>query len=337
MMQTTDRSMSRTSRRGFTLIELLVVIAIIALLIGILLPALGRARDAARSAVSLTNQRQLVLSLTLYSNSSDQDFPPNVAPTPSNTIDGKLGLRWFDVDVLGEFLPSSDGGDFGFDDVGTSNNRPTIGGGVMRNPNHFDAGRSYSMNYWASSFVAIQRTSFAPNAPFRTFQPGSSQAQANFYDDGFGQAFDANVNFASSMMLVTDGWGQNWKDGDGDGNPTGFTDEAVGSFLLPGQRFGVDEMVRAPVFTRGETQNNENPEFIAGEQPASYLPYYRHPRRSDSLYTAEGRSQMGFVDGSVRAFDAAALVDQANMRSSYEVLWSPRDQRIERDELGDPN
>ncbi len=69
---------TRPARRragGFTLIELLVVVAIIALLVGILLPALGSARDAARSAVCLSNARQLALSITMYAESYKGEVP----------------------------------------------------------------------------------------------------------------------------------------------------------------------------------------------------------------------------------------------------------------------
>jgi prepilin-type N-terminal cleavage/methylation domain-containing protein len=62
-------------RQGFTLVELLVVIGIIALLIGILLPTLSRAREAAKRAVCLSNIRELGNALRLYSAQFKDQIP----------------------------------------------------------------------------------------------------------------------------------------------------------------------------------------------------------------------------------------------------------------------
>lgn len=85
-----DRDVRRA--RGFTLVELLVVIGVIALLVSLLLPALKGARESARAAICLSNQRQVGLAMLAYA----QDFKGYVA---------REGIHIANVGPIQEYVP----------------------------------------------------------------------------------------------------------------------------------------------------------------------------------------------------------------------------------------
>jgi cellobiose phosphorylase len=174
-----ERSMNRQSaqrsvgggtcwatRKGFTLIELLVVIAIIALLIGILLPALGQARIAARDVLDKINMKQVGLSQQMYLDDQGANPKmPNVSTpfieTP-NPLTGSTGdirsHRWYMMILLEDYLSgNSRGGIFicprarGASSVLDPDTRRSMerGGKIqVGDPNPNVEGDEYVTEYW---------------------------------------------------------------------------------------------------------------------------------------------------------------------------------------------
>ncbi len=267
--------MSRERSGAFTLVELLVVVAIIALLIAILLPALGRARDVAKMTVCMSTMKQIMLGNITYASEQEGWYVPAYDNTRRGGGGHEPGEKWASnplfrkvlgvnpaavegfppVDDDGRWLPDSFPGGLICPDAAyaregeyASNRLPPDG--------MFDTGRSWVINvfnknewiggHWTASYAGTRQS-------FVDSPSGNIAFIENF------NGSDLNYHSGNDTQVATEN-GVSYYVGEFDTHTMGLGWRATPSFRHPGDSMNAGFFDgHAAGMQRGECVNLDDP------------------------------------------------------------------------------